>query len=515
MATTENSIGMNGTGIPTGGKAQAGVQRFGGFLAGMVMPNIPAFIAWGLITALFIPTGWAPNAHLATIVGPFVSFLIPVLIGLTGGKLVYGERGAVVGALATAGVAVGSSQPMFIGAMIMGPLGGYLVKTFDRFVQEKVPPGFEMLVNTFSAGIIGGGLALLGFEVVEPVMDGVSVALGAAATWITAVHLLPLIAVFIEPGKVLFLNNAINHGILDPLGLQQAKDVGKSIFFLLETDPGPGLGILVAYWLFGKGMVKQSAPGAIIIEFFGGIHEIYFPYVLMKPLLILAVIGGGIAADGTFMVLHAGLVATASPGSIIAEMMMSPRGGYLPVLAGIFVGAVVSLAIASLILMRSRDEMDDGSLALAKTKVKEMKAQSKGQTVTTVKEGPQASATSAAAGTTRATATSEASATAFASGSHALSHLPDAVIFACEAGMGSSAMGASLLKKRLKEAGYDIPVSHMPVNQLPTSAEVVFTQKSLSERASQVATGAKIYIVENFLDKSTYEAFVNDLNQLQ
>ncbi|CAM3681492.1 PTS mannitol transporter subunit IICB [Alicyclobacillus pomorum] len=495
MATVESSIHKNSTTVASRGKTQAGLQRFGGFLAGMVMPNIPAFIAWGLITAFFIPTGWTPNAHLGQLVGPFVNFLIPVLIGFTGGKLVHGDRGAVVGALATAGVAVGSSQPMFIGAMIMGPLGGYLVKTLDRMIKDRVPSGFEMLVNTFSAGIIGGGLAILGFEIVEPVMILVSNALGAAATWITSVHLLPLIAIFIEPGKVLFLNNAINHGILDPLGLQQAKDTGKSIFFLLETDPGPGLGILIAYWLFGKGTVRQSAPGAIVIEFFGGIHEIYFPYVLMKPILILAVIAGGIAADGTFMLLHAGLVATASPGSIIAEMMMSPRGGYIPVLTGIFVGAAVSFIIASLILMRSRDEIGGDSLAEAKSMVQTMKAQSKGL------------ATAAQAATPEAKPSQP--------GSTTLSALPDRVIFACEAGMGSSAMGASLLRKRLTDAGYNIPVDHMPVNQLPSDAQVVFTQKSLSERASQVAPRAKIYIVDNFLDKTTYEAFVEDLNQLK
>lgn len=491
MATAEKAIGSTGT-VRSGNKGQAAMQKFGGFLAGMVMPNIPAFIAWGLITALFIPTGWTPNAHLAQIVGPFVTFLIPVLIGYTGGKLVHGDRGAVVGALATAGVAVGSSQPMFIGAMIMGPLGGYLVKAFDRVVKDRVPSGFEMLVNTFSAGIIGGALALLGFLIVEPVMTAVSNALGAGATWITSVHLLPLIAIFIEPGKILFLNNAINHGILDPLGLQQAKLTGKSIFFLLETDPGPGLGILLAYWLFSKGTVKQSAPGAIIIQFFGGIHEIYFPYVLMKPLLVLAVIGGGLAADGTFMLLHAGLVGPASPGSIIAEMLMSPRGGYIPILAGIVVGAAVSLAIASLILMRSRHEMDDEALAMATNTVRAMKAQSKGQAVSVVPT---------------ATRTQDSDTK--------LVNVPDRVIFACEAGMGSSAMGASLLRKRLKDAGYDIPVDHLPVNQLPPDAQVVFTQRSLAGRASQVAPNASIYFVDNFLDKSTYEEFVNDLDQLK
>ncbi|MDQ0189493.1 PTS mannitol transporter subunit IICB [Alicyclobacillus cycloheptanicus] len=482
--------------VASGGKARAGLQRFGGFLAGMVMPNIPAFIAWGLITAFFIPTGWTPNAHINQLVTPLVSFLLPILIGFTGGRLVAGNRGGVVGAIATAGVAVGSSQPMFIGAMIMGPLGGYLIKQFDRLVEGKIKAGFEMIVNTFSGGIIGGGLAILSFLVVQPVMDSVSKALGAAAIWVTSVHLLPLIAIFIEPGKVLFLNNAINHGILDPIGLQQAKETGKSIFFLLETDPGPGLGVLVAYWIFGKGSVRQSAPGAILIQFFGGIHEIYFPYILMKPILVLAVIFGGMAADTTFMLLHAGLVATASPGSIIAEMAMCPRGGYLPVLAGIFVGALVSLLIASFFLSRSKTEMNDDDLAFAQSVVADMKAQSKGQTTqqTTVNHAEIGEATGEG---------------------HALTHIPQRVIFACEAGMGSSAMGASLLKKQLKEAGYDIPVDHLPVNQLPVNAEVVFTQSSLSDRARQVAPNAKIYIVDNFLDKSTYQQLVTDLNALK
>ncbi|GLG00180.1 PTS system mannitol-specific EIICB component [Alicyclobacillus hesperidum subsp. aegles] len=480
--------------VAQAGKARAGMQKFGGFLAGMVMPNIPAFIAWGLITAFFIPTGWTPNAKLDELVSPFVSFLIPVLIGFTGGRLVHGNRGAVVGAIATAGVAVGATQPMFIGAMIMGPLGGYLIKQFDRMLGDRIKAGFEMLVNTFSAGIIGGGLAILGFLVVQPVMDAVSTALGAAALWITHIHLLPLIALFIEPGKVLFLNNAINHGILEPIGVQQAKETGKSIFFLLETDPGPGLGVLLAYWIFGKGTIKQSAPGAILIQFFGGIHEVYFPYILMKPVLVLAVILGGMGADATFMLLHAGLVATPSPGSILAEIAMTPKGGYFPVLAGIFVGAAISLIVASFFLSRSKDEFSDDALAMAQDIVRDMKSQSKAQAATATQ--------------TVATAAPVGAATT-------LTGIPSRVIFACEAGMGSSAMGASILKKRLKEAGYDIPVDHVPVNQLPVDAKVVFTQSSLATRASQVAPNAKIYIVNNFLDKNTYDAFVTELDQLK
>ncbi|MCL6625478.1 PTS mannitol transporter subunit IICB [Alicyclobacillus shizuokensis] len=487
---------------PSGG-ARTALQRFGGFLAGMVMPNIGAFIAWGLITAFFIPSGWLPNPKLAQLVNPFVNFLIPLLIGYTGGKLVHGERGGVVGAIATAGVAVGSSVPMFIGAMILGPLAGYLMKTFDRAVKDRIPAGFEMLVNTFSAGILGGILAILAFLVVEPAMTAVSAALGAAAQWITSIHLLPLIAIFIEPGKILFLNNAINHGVLDPLGLQQAKETGKSIFFLLETDPGPGLGVLLAYWLFGRGNARLSAPGAILIQFFGGIHEIYFPYVLMKPILVLAVIAGGIAGDATFMWTGAGLVATASPGSIIAEIMMSPRGGLLPVLFGIFVAAAVSFMISSLLLRTGQGA--EGNLDEAKERVRGMKLQSKGLTASAQAESVTEAADHAIASAERAIGQQP---------TDTLTELPNHVVFACEAGMGSSAMGASILKKRLQAGGFKMEVTHVPVNQIPPDATVVFTQQSLAGRARQVAPHAKIYVVDNFLDKATYDAFVEDLKRI-
>jgi len=354
--------------ITGGGSVKAKLQRLGGFLAGMVIPNIGAFIAWGLITAFFIPTGWIPNEHLAKLVGPMITYLLPILIGYTGGKLVYDVRGGVVGAIATAGIIIGSSIPMFLGAMLMGPLGGYVIKKFDELVEGKIPAGFEMLVNNFSAGILGGLLAILAFLFIEPVVNGISVGLGAAAQWVTNKGLLPLIAIFIEPGKILFLNNAINHGILAPLGVAEVKEFGKSIFFLLETNPGPGLGVLLAYWLFGKGDAKQSAPGAIIIHFFGGIHEIYFPYVLMNPSLLLAVIGGGMAADATFVLTKAGLVATPSPGSIFAEIAMAPKGGLLPVLAGITVGAVVSFLIASVIVKRASEEsMSAESMTFARS----------------------------------------------------------------------------------------------------------------------------------------------------
>jgi PTS system mannitol-specific IIC component len=329
---------------------QERLQRLGGFLAGMVIPNIAAILAWGLITALFIPTGWIPNAEFAKIVGPMITYLLPLIIGYTGGHMIYGVRGGVVGASATIGVIVGAGVPMFLGAMIIGPLGGWLIKKVDEVLVERTPIGFEMLVNNFSAGILGAILTLIGFVVIGPAVTALSNVAGGIVDGLIAARLLPLAAIIIEPAKVLFLNNAINHGVLAPLGVAAAKDSGRAIHFLLETDPGPGLGLLVAYYVAGKGMLKQSAPGSMIIHFLGGIHEIYFPYVLAHPIMILAVMAGGLAADFWFTISGAGLVATPSPGSIFAYLLVIPPGQHVPVLVGVLIGAVVSFAVGTFIL---------------------------------------------------------------------------------------------------------------------------------------------------------------------
>ncbi|MEW2385447.1 PTS mannitol transporter subunit IICB [Micromonospora sp. NPDC047707] len=353
---TDYTPAVTGTGI------KARIQRVGGHLAGMVMPNIGAFIAWGLITALFIPTGWIPNETLAELVGPMITVLLPVLIGYTGGRLVHGQRGAVVGAVATMGIVVGSEVPMFLGAMLIGPLTAYLLKLFDEAVEDRVRAGFEMLVNNFSAGIIGGGMALVGVWVIGPVVRWFTDLAGDGVDWLVSNNLLPVASVLVEPAKVLFLNNAINHGVLGPLGVAQAAETGKSILFMIESNPGPGLGLLLAFLFFGPRTLRPTVPAAIIIQFLGGIHEIYFPYVLMKPRLILAMIAGGAAGVGTFMITGAGLVATPSPGSIFAYAAVTPRGGWFGVFLGVLIAAAVSFVVASALLGFGRlkdDQPDD------------------------------------------------------------------------------------------------------------------------------------------------------------
>jgi PTS system mannitol-specific IIC component len=449
------------------------LQRAGGFLAGMVVPNIAAFIAWGLITALFIPTGWAPNPRLARLVEPMILVLLPVLIGFTGGRLVHGLRGGVVGAVATMGVVAGSAVPMFIGAMVMGPLGGLAIREFDRLANRRVAVGFEMLVANFSAGVIGMVLAMAGLLVVEPAVGAATATLTSAARWLTAAGLLPLLALIIEPGKVLFLNNAINHGLLAPLGVAQATETGRSIFFLLETNPGPGLGLLAAYALAGRGAARASAPGAMLIHFFGGIHEIYFPYVLMNPVTLAAVVAGGLAANVAFVATGAGLLATPSPGSIFAEMALAPRGGLAPVLLGIAVGAAASCLVAVPILRFAGSvEGDDTALAQARDRVLELKA--------------------------KATAP-------------AVPPRPGTVYFACEAGMGSSVLGVSIFKTKLEKAGIEVEVAHAAVHELPPSAEVVITHSSLSARVREVAPGAAVYAVDDLVRSPVYDELIEIL----
>jgi PTS system mannitol-specific IIC component len=465
--------------------AKIKIQNFGRFLSNMVMPNIGAFIAWGFITALFIPTGWVPNKTLATLVGPMITYLLPLLIGYTGGKLVGGERGAVVGAVTTMGVIVGTNIPMFMGAMIVGPMGGWAIRTFDKRVEGKIKSGFEMLVNNFSAGIIGMICAIIAFFLIGPFVKALSGALATGVHFLVTDHLLPLTSIFVEPAKILFLNNAINHGIFSPLGIQQARETGQSVFFLIEANPGPGLGILLAYMVFGKGMARQTAGGATIIHFFGGIHEIYFPYILMNPRLILAAIAGGMTGVFTLGVFHAGLVSPASPGSIFAVLLMANKGSIVGVLCSIAAAAAVSFTVAS-ILMRAQNSSEENesetALAQATSKMKAMKA-----------------------------GTKPASDTQTHKSDVDLSRVHN-IIVACDAGMGSSAMGASLLRKKIQQAGLsNIQVNNQAINNLSEDADLVITHKDLTDRALQFAPQAHHISLINFLDSELYNKLVTKL----
>ena len=455
------------------------VQRFGKFLSSMVMPNIGAFIAWGFITALFIEKGWLPNAQLATLNGPMLNYLLPVLIAFQGGKLIGGDRGGVMGAIATIGVIVGAPDyPMLMGAMVMGPLAGFVIKKFDQAMDGRMPAGFEMLINNFSIGIFGMLLAIVGYYAIGPFMSAVLVVLKGGVQVLVNHNLLPLAAIFIEPAKVLFLNNTINHGIFTPIGIEQAAEAGKSIMYMLEANPGPGLGLLLAYWAFSKDKAtKDSAPGAIIIHFLGGIHEIYFPYILMNPLVIVGPIAGNICAILFYSITKAGLVGPSAPGSIIAFMSMSPKTSIAITALGVLIAAAVSFLVSSPIVKMAGSK----SLEDAQKKTSDMKAESKGQAAEVL------------------------------SGADVKTDDIKKIVFACDAGMGSSAMGATKFRNRIKPLNLGITVTNTSVDNVPADADVVVCQYILQDRAVKSAPQARLVAIGNFLQDPNLDTFYAEL----
>ncbi|PWF86590.1 PTS mannitol transporter subunit IICBA [Kocuria rosea] len=506
MATATTSE----TTAPAGGRstaARAHVQRFGTFLSGMIMPNIGAFIAWGLITAFFIEAGFTPFGPLGGfgenaegepytgLVGPMITYLLPLLIAYTGGRMVYDVRGGVVGAIATMGVIVGTDIPMFIGAMLMGPLTAWVMKKVDAIWDGKIKPGFEMLVNNFSAGILAAAMAIFGFFLIGPAVLAFSNAAASAVDFLVTRGLLPLTSILIEPAKVLFLNNAINHGILTPLGTAQALEEGKSILFLLEANPGPGLGILLAYTVFGRGAARASAPGAALIHFVGGIHEIYFPYVLMKPALILAAIAGGMTGIFTLTLFDAGLRAPAAPGSIIAIFAQATTDSYVGVALAVTAATAVSFFVASIILKASKDK-GEGDLTEATSRMEGMK-------------GKKSSVSSAIVGTSGGADTGGTPDRELADGGPV-----QRIVFACDAGMGSSAMGASVLRNKVKAAGFaDVKVTNAAIANLTDDFDIVVTHQDLATRARPKVPSAAVVTVDNFMGSPRYDEIVEAVQQ--
>ena len=492
--------------------ARVHVQRFGTFLSNMILPNIAAFIAWGFITALFIQAGWITlvgdkvfgyvpgledgqydygfvsalggwDADGGGIVGPMITYLLPILIGYTGGRMTYNDtiRGGVVGAIATMGAITAASVPMFLGAMVMGPLGGYTMKRIDALWAHKIKPGFEMLVNNFSAGIWGMILALFGFAIAGPFVEAFSNLAENVVDFLVAHSLLPLTSIFVEPAKILFLNNAINHGVFTPLGTQEAVENGQSILFLIEANPGPGAGLLLAFMFFGKGLAKATAPGALVIQFFGGIHEIYFPYVLMKPKLVLAVILGGMTGVATNLLFDSGLRAPAAPGSIIAVWLQAPASSLVGVTLSVLFAGAVSFSVAA-ILLRLDKSPDEGDLTAATADMEAMK-------------GKKSSIAGALAG---ADAGKEIR----------------SIVFACDAGMGSSAMGASVLRKKIQSAGHgEVTVINKAISDLSDTYDLVVTHQDLTERARQKTPSAIHVSVDNFMGSPRYDEIVELIDQ--
>lgn len=448
---------------------RSNVQKIGSFISSMIIPNIGAFIAWGFIEAIFSPTGWFPNERISTLIDPLKNYLLPLLVGYTGGKVTGGARGGIVAAIATIGVICGANIPMILGAIIIGPVSGYLIKKLDIKLKDKIPYGFEMLVNNFSLAFMGIILAIIGLVIIGPSIIIVDKIMNKGVYFIIRNGLLPLLAIFIEPIKVLFLNNVMNHGIINIIAMDQITEYGKSILYLLEANPGPGLGVILSYYIYSKGVMKQFVPSAAIIQFFGGIHEIYFPYILLNPQLLIAAIIGNAVSIMIFLIFNTGLISLASPGSIFSIMMLSYKGDILKNLLGVFGGAIVSFFIATILLKRKYRKNVD--ININKKNKSELNFDIK-----SIKK----------------------------------------IVFACDVGMGSSAMGARNFINKIKGFKLDIEVINSSISNIPSDSDIIITHKGLLGGIKKDINKSKIICIENFLEDDTlellYEKFKKECN---
>lgn len=449
------------------------VQRFGNFLSGMVMPNLGVFVAWGLLTALFIPTGYFPNEALATLVAPIITYALPLLIGYTGGNIVHGARGGAIGALATMGVIVGSDVTMLAGAMVMGPVAAFLLKQVDKFFSSRIKAGFEMLVSNFSMGILGLLIVIAGYYAIGPAFRVVLAILSSGVNFILAHDLLPLLAIPVAPGQVLFLNNAINHGIMAPLGIQQVAEQGRSILFLVDANPGPSVGTLLAITFFGRGLAKRTAPMAALIAGVGGIGEVYFPFVLMNPKLVFATMGGIATSLSMFVLFHGGTVATPSPGSIFAMLALTPKGSLAGNLIGFFAGMAVSFLLGFLLLKIGKRGKDTEDLG----------------------EGDAADR-------------ERINSALIADGS---SRPIRSIVVACDAGMGSSAMGASILKTKVRKAMLDVTVTNSKIEEIPKGVDLIVTHTNLMDRTKKQHDDGSVRFmaITNFVEGSQFDTILD------
>jgi PTS system mannitol-specific IIC component len=475
------------------------MYKFGRLLSAIVSQNIVIIIAIGLIRAMFGVYGWFPNDNVNLLVGPLLNWLVPVLFGYTGGHLLGGKRGGTAAAIVVFGLALASNVSMIFIAMLVGPVIGWAVNRIERALEHRLPSGYELLTANFIFAVLAGGLAVTCFLYVGQFFSSIILKLNGLILQVAYSGWLPAAAAVIEPAKVLFLNNMMSYGILGPIGISQIKDLSKSIFFLLESNPGPAIGMLVAYIIRLRGQVRRNAASSLAIHALGGIHEVYFPYVLMKPQLLIALILGNMSGIWVFQYWNAGLVSIPSPASLFLVIGLAPPGDIFYVMLGIAVSAVVSLAV-SLVVIGSADDLKERNVSSKEHElIRRLEHVGQWGEVSPVLRNPLASRPpekpAPDIGEEGGTFT---------------------VCFACDAGLGSSAMGAAILRKKLRALpfGERVAIVHASLDQIPDNADLIVTHHYLLGRAKQSAPGREYLSIGNYTDPAAYEAILQKIRSI-
>ncbi|HEX7058058.1 MAG TPA: PTS transporter subunit EIIC [Bacilli bacterium] len=448
------------------------LYKFGRLLSTIVSQNIAVIIAIGLLRAIFGVYGWFPNSNVDLLTEHLLNWMVPVMFGYSGGQLLGGKRGGAVAAVVIFALALASTVSMIFMAFILGPLLGYIVNRIERILEKRLPSGFELLMSNFISAILAGALAVYCFSYGGQAISSMIESLNNDILQIAYSGWLPISALLIEPAKILFLNNMMSYGILGPLGIAQIDDLSKSVYFLLEANPGPAMGLLLAFIFRRRGKSRRNAASTLAIHSLGGIQEVYFPYVLARPILLLPLIIGSFSGIYVFHHFDSGLVSIPSPPSLFLLIGLSPPGDVLYVLFGIAVSAAVSFFLALPIIKPAAEKPEPAAADAAGTV-------------------PGISPANSCPG-------------------------KYTICFACDAGMGSSAMGAAILRKKLRSLHQEesFTVIHSSLDQIPPDADMIVTHHYLLKQAISNAPGREYMSLENYTDPSAYEAILEKLRQL-
>lgn len=472
------------------------IHKFGKFYSNIMINMIGIFIFVGILSVIFGDYGWAPNENIYAISQFVYSYVIPALIAYAAGNhmgQIYEKRpdvpktginhaGGAIAVMAAAGIMIADKNCAILGAMILGPICGLLWKHVLEPLTRKAVQGMEMLTRNLVAAIVGAAFSIAAYYVLTPVLSAVTHVIMMGVDWLIAHKLICLTSVLIEPAKVFFLNNSIHHGILLPLAMQQAEQNGSSMLFLLETNPGPGLGVLFALWLSNRKKRKEYAA-YMFVECIGGIHEIYFPEVLANLWLLLALISGGMAGTLCMSVFHVASAGLVSPGSILTVLFMSGHH-VLATLFAVAISTAVSCAIAFFILKRQGKWCTEA--AISAQEEKEEAVQEKKEEA--VQEKRQVLEKELMQGIK--------------------------IGFICDAGVGSSAMGAALFRRKLKEEGMDgITAEAYAVDQIPEDLTIGVCQRAFLEILQKESNLSNIVTMESLLNQTEHLALIEKLRK--
>lgn len=536
-------------------KVQFGkIRKIGRFYSSVIIKNIALFITYGLLSAVFSEYGWFPKENIYNMAQIIYQVLIPVCLGLTAGKKAGKEMGGLVGAITSIGVLMVENAPVITGSILLGGVGGYIADKLYERIQRKIRMGFEMLTKNVTIAIIGSIFAMLSYFIMAPILVGVDTFLLKGISELIEIHMLPLASVLIEPAKVFFLNNNMNHGILVPIGMEQIQTTGKSILFLIETNPGPGMGILMTYYILKK-RDKKEIGSYFIVESLGGIHEVYFPYVLENLKLILAVIVGGMSGILCFSIFDVGVVGPVSPGSMLTIFLMTRRESFLGIFLGIIVSAIVTCIIALIILMiekrekkkknkKRKENSGEGNsckIEQDNNKKNSYKIEQDNNEKNIYKkeqDNNEKNSYKIEQGNDEKNIYKMENRMNEIDQNHdAIENrnikefnllegvkkemnnqnvilyqkidVPKKIYFICDAGLGSSAMGASLLRKRLRQEGIEsIQVVHSAVDDISEEIEFLICQKEFFDKIEKTGYQGEIYMVEGLLNISEYEPLI-------